>query len=172
MDITIGIIQFGLAVALCIQDFTKRTISAILLLTFAISVAVEFFFTRPDIEILPAVATFLLLLFQLLLIKVIFSLIKRGKVKLADGLIGWGDILLLIILCFYLSPVNYFVIYLLSLSLAIIGTASTKLMFTKVSALVPLAGYICLLVCVLKIVEWAFNFNRYDDHWILSILKP
>jgi len=71
--------------------------------------------------------TFLAL--QFLLLSLYFSLKNRKWVNITTGLLGWGDILLLLSVAFYLSVLNFLVFYMVSL----IGALLTWLIWQAIA---------------------------------------
>lgn len=111
---------------------------------------------------------FSFLFIQFLLLILYFSLKSRKWVCLTQDYLGWGDILFLASLAFYLSPLNYLLFYVLSLflilvySLILSGGRATN-------ARIPLAGLQALLFLLVLLLEWQSHlFSLQSDQWILN----
>jgi hypothetical protein len=111
------------------------------------------------------------LLVQFLLLAVYFSVRAGTIVNITSGYLGWGDILFLLCIAFYLSPINYFVFYILSLLLVLmLVLISTSL--SKRSKTIPLAGLQAFLFALVFIADWYIDvFNITNDYWLLTYLR-
>lgn len=110
--------------------------------------------------------TFLML--QLIVLWGYFSLKKKKAINLTGDYLGWGDILFLVAIAFYLAPGTYVVFYVFSLVLvllyAVLGSFFTK----KVqNPHIPLAGLQAALLVLLAVIdEISSKFMLYDDSWL------
>lgn len=107
---------------------------------------------------------------QLLLLWVYFSLKNKKVVNITSRYLGLGDILFLIAITFYLSPVNYILFYVASLILVLIYTLTRQLFIKKDNPEIPLAGLQALLLgfcLVFSIVQPGLKL--YTDVWIYGI---
>lgn len=113
------------------------------------------------------------LLIQLLFLWIYFSVKKRRMINITSDYLGWGDILFLIVITFYLSPGNYVLFYIGSLTLVLIyvvlrGEAEEK----KSSKHIPLAGLQAILLALLMVTDYLFKaFTLYSDSWIYILMS-
>ncbi|KIO75756.1 hypothetical protein TH53_18725 [Pedobacter lusitanus] len=112
------------------------------------------------------------LLLQFLILWLYFCIKYRKTVNLTNGYLGWGDILFLLAICFYLSPVNYIVFYVVSLVVSIVYALFTRLLSEKEELTIPLAGIQALIFALILIVERSARLNFYGDtsayyNWLL-----
>ncbi|MCD0487350.1 hypothetical protein LPB86_03860 [Pedobacter sp. MC2016-14] len=107
---------------------------------------------------------------QLLLLWAYFSLKHKKPVDLTAAHLGWGDVLFLAILPFYLSPVNYIAFYMGSLVLVLLYVAGTRLMQQAekpANPHIPLAGLqAIILAAVLLLSIFIPQIKLYNDAWL------
>jgi hypothetical protein len=109
---------------------------------------------------------------NLLVLTIYFSIKNRRLVNIADTYLGWGDILLFLLMSFLLSPVNYlsffFIIPFLIISFVIIS----RLFSYRAGKEIPLAGIqsagLSVLFCITLISD---SVKLNNDEWILSIVS-
>lgn len=106
------------------------------------------------------------LLLQLLILWLYFVIKYRKPVNLTNGYLGWGDILFLLAVCFYLSPVNYIVFYVVSLIVSIFYALVTRLITKKEELTIPLAGIQAFLFVMILIAGMLMHVNFYEDSGI------
>ncbi|BAU54921.1 hypothetical protein MgSA37_03100 [Mucilaginibacter gotjawali] len=108
---------------------------------------------------------------QLLLVSAYFSLKSRRWVNITTELLGWGDILLLLSIAFYLSVLNFLFYYLVSLAISLIVWLIWQVFSGKENRHIPLAGLqaMCLLVFLMSDWYW-LHFNVADDTWLLNLM--
>lgn len=104
------------------------------------------------------------LLLQFLLVSVYFS-VKRGRrVNITAGLLGWGDLLFLLSIAFYLSVLNFLFFYIASLLFVLLFAA-------KRYKHIPLAGLQALLFLIFLATDWWVKpFNATSDGWLLQLI--
>ncbi|HEY2581265.1 MAG TPA: hypothetical protein VGI43_05645 [Mucilaginibacter sp.] len=111
------------------------------------------------------------ILLQLLLVSLYFS-IKNGRwTFITTSLLGWGDILLLLSIAFYLSFLNFLFFYIISLTAVlliwVIWQAATK----EKNQHIPLAGLQALIFTVFLSVDWWVKFfDLTNDAWLLHLI--
>jgi hypothetical protein len=118
----------------------------------------------------PALINVAFLAMQLLIVSAWFSL-KRGKwINITSGLLGWGDILLLVCLACYLSVLNFLFFYVVSLILILVFWFFTQLKATNRDIHIPLAGLQALLFILVLSVDWWLSYpGLTDDGWLLKL---
>ena len=102
-------------------------------------------------------------LLQLLVLWLYFYIKYRKPVNLTNGYLGWGDILFLLAVCFYLSPVNYVMFYVVSLIVSIGYALIAKLLMKNEQLTIPLAGIQALLFVFLLIADRLGQLSLYQD---------
>jgi len=112
------------------------------------------------------------LLIQLLLITLYFSLKNRKIILITQNYLGTGDILFLLCLAFFFSPINYIVFYFTSLFLILAGVLVYLIVKRNFNLKLPLAGLQSLLLLALILLNIVCNnwFNYQNDHLIISQL--
>lgn len=111
------------------------------------------------------------LIAQFLFLTAYFSLKKRSWVNITSGYLGWGDILFLISVAFYLSPGNYLVFYISSLMIVLLVSLLKMSISKEEESKIPLAGLQALLFALLVITDWMLeSFTITNDSWILTYL--
>lgn len=108
---------------------------------------------------------------QLLLVSLYFAIKHRQWVNITRDLLGWGDVLLLISIAFYLSPLNYIVFYVLSLILICSSWVIITLLFKKINKQIPLAGLQSVILIVFLVADWLLpSIDLTNDNWLLHYL--
>ncbi len=107
------------------------------------------------------------LTFQLAILWIYFSIKKRKNINLTRDYLGWGDVLFLVAITFYLSPGNYIVFYVISLIVVLLYTILTGFVSKKIQNFhIPLAGLQAALLALLILVDqFSSKFMLYDDSW-------
>lgn len=111
------------------------------------------------------------LLAQLVLLFVYFSVKERRLVNITSGYLGWGDILFLLCIAFYLSPFNYLIFYIASLLVVLCFSLIIYYLKPAKESKIPLAGLQAIMFSLLFLADWRIdNFNMTNDHWLLNYL--
>lgn len=108
------------------------------------------------------------LLIQLFILWIYFSVKNRKAINLTDEYLGWGDVLFLITIAFYLSPVNYIIFYVVSLIIVLLHTIIGATLSSKErNPHIPLAGLQAALLALVMLVDFiSTKFKLYDDSWL------
>jgi hypothetical protein len=110
---------------------------------------------------------------QLLLLTVYLSLKGRKLVNITAGLLGWGDVLFLLAIAFYLSFLNYIFFYTSSLPVVLFLWLLWQFLSKNKNPHIPLAGFQSLLFIVFLASDWwYFHINMTNDSWLLNCLQP
>jgi len=114
------------------------------------------------------ISNLFILLIQIFFVSVWFS-VKNGRViNITDSHIGWGDLLFLISLAFYLSPGNYFLFYVSSLVLVLL-ISFPSLIKGQNDVKIPLAGLQSLFLGILLTLIWTDLIpDLTKDNWIID----
>ncbi len=108
---------------------------------------------------------------QLLLLSLYFSIRNKRWVDITREYLGWGDVLFLICIAFYLSPLNYLLFYICSLLLVLLVSAASIWKRGAGEYKIPLAGLQALLFAVLVFTDWNTNqLNLQSDDWLITHL--
>jgi len=111
------------------------------------------------------------ILLQLLLISVYFSIRNKKLVNITNGLLGLGDILLLLSITIYFSVLNFMAFYMVSLIITLLFWTAWRSVSTKTNKAIPLAGIqALLLISVLAGDWWAGLFDLANDSWLLNLV--
>jgi len=107
---------------------------------------------------------------QLVLLWIYFSLKNRKLTDITSGYLGLGDILFLMAITFYLSPVNYILFYIGSLIVVLIYTLGQRIFLKKEEPEIPLAGLQALLLGLVLIVSIVQpGLQPTNDSWIYGL---
>jgi len=155
------IIQLSILIILMImglQDFRYRAISWY---TFPL-LAVLLLLGNKDFNITEAFINIGFLLINFGLATLFISLKKKKFTNLLKSHIGWGDLLMLLCLSLYFSPVNFFVFYLSSLVFIAIATGIYMLVIKPAHYTIPLAGMqgLLLFACILSTSLFDVKINN------------
>ena len=114
-------------------------------------------------------STFLII--QFLIVSVYFSIKNKHWVNITDGLLGWGDILLLLSLTFYLSALNFLLFYISSLIVSLLIWLFWQALSKEKNKHIPLAGFQALIFTVFLAGDWWFkSFDLTNDSWLLYLI--
>lgn len=171
--VLIRILVLFVLLLIFIQDLKSRSVywflfPVLVILFFAISLLQH----RSFAEILqPAWMILSFLAIQLLLVSAYFSIKNRRWINITDELLGWGDILLLLSIAFYLSVLNFLFFYLASLVLSLTSWLIWKLVSARESKQIPLAGFQAIGLAVFLMCDWyGLHFKATDDTWLLNLM--
>ncbi|HEY8782396.1 MAG TPA: hypothetical protein VIM16_12305 [Mucilaginibacter sp.] len=110
-------------------------------------------------------STFLII--QFLIVSVYFSIKNKHWVNITDGHLGWGDILLLLSVAFYLSVLNFLLFYISSLIVSLVIWLLWQVLSKEKNKHIPLAGFQALIFTVFLAGDWWFKyFELTNDSWL------
>lgn len=108
---------------------------------------------------------------QLFILTVYFSVNNKKWVNVTRKLLGWGDILFLLSIAFYLSVLNYLFFYVASLLLILSFWLIRNLITQNKYNYIPLAGLQALIFAILLTGYWCCHcFDPTDDTWLLPFI--
>ncbi|MHB8209086.1 hypothetical protein [Mucilaginibacter sp.] len=111
------------------------------------------------------------LVLQLLIITGWFSLKEKRWLNISANRLGWGDILFLVSISFYLSFVNFLFFHIVSLFAALTGWLIWQFFTNKKSKHVPLAGMQALAFGIFLSGDWwLLHFDMTNDTWLIQLL--
>ena len=96
------------------------------------------------------------LFIQLSIVSLYLSIKHRKWINISQNLIGWGDILFLVSLAFYFSPLTYILFYVGSLLIISVCWLLLILFFRINNKQIPLAGLQAALFIVFLITDWLY----------------
>lgn len=106
-------------------------------------------------------------LIQYAILTLYFSFKNKTITNIADTLLGWGDIVFVLILCFAFPPLMFFIYYMLSLVIATLIGFYFKLQ----NKTVPLAGIQALVLTLwIIIISFIFHLSLNNDDWLIELL--
>jgi len=107
---------------------------------------------------------------QLFFLWFYISLKHRRFINITSDCLGLGDILFLMAIAFYFSPVNYILFYTGSLIVVLIYTLVRRHFLKEPHYEIPLAGLQALLLSMLIMLSLANpNLKPYTDSWIYGL---
>ena len=108
---------------------------------------------------------------QFILVSLYFSIKNRKWVIITSNLLGWGDILFLLSIAFYLSVLNFLFFYVISLSLVLMSWLLWQLVSKEKSKQIPLAGLQALIFTVFLASDWWLrSVDLTNDTWLLDLI--
>ena len=111
------------------------------------------------------------LVFQFIIVSAYFSVKNKGWINLTTGLLGWGDVLFLLTLCFYLSVLNFLFFYITSLVLVLMIWLVWQFLVKGTGKQVPLAGLQAFMFAILSgVCWWVWPLNLTTDNWLLQVI--
>ena len=162
----------SLLLAVIYQDFKSREVSLLILLAVILCTGIfGLSCLKPNLFFKYFAINLGFLVSQFVLVTIYFSLKKRAFQNITKSQIGWGDILILLGLCCYFSPVNFIVFYVLSLLFIFLIFGISQLVRKKTS-MIPLAGALAIFVIIFQVVNvLIFHMDQYDDSHALALLN-
>jgi len=111
------------------------------------------------------------LLLQFLILSLYFSLKNRHWINITKELLGWGDILLLLCVAFYLSVFSFLFFYIVSLIGSLLVWVIWQVFVRCKNKHIPLAGLQAVCLSVLLMLDWYWlHLNLTDDAWVLNLI--
>jgi hypothetical protein len=153
------------------QDFKYRGVYWICFPVLAVLLSgIKILGSGLDVFFTDGLITISFLLLQLFVLWGYFAIKHSKIVNLTKGHIGWGDLLFLLVMCLYLSPVNFILFYILSLSCALLFALFINIILNRKSITIPLAGIQALLFVGFLTVEWFFEWNSISLLYLSNVL--
>ena len=161
-----------LAGLILLQDFRSRRVLWILFpLLAAAGILLGYREVGLEQLLLNSAVNLVLLLMQLVLLALFFLPRTGWKIKALLEKIGPGDVLFLIVCCFFFSPVNFLLFHIVSLLLALvlhfIFLRNRK--YNRSGSTVALAGWQALALLLVLLLAPASGV-LYSDDWLLNSL--
>jgi hypothetical protein len=168
----------AIAVLMCmmIQDFRSRSISAYLLPAIIVCMLIPPFSTAEYNNLLfpNFTCNIILLTVQFILLWLFVSLKNKQWTQIINTQIGLGDILLLVCLTPFFSPLNFFVLFVLAIVFSLIVTLLVRSVRGAKSDFIPFAGLLAvplIILCALRIFFPVYVSFSSDD-WLQLVLNP
>ncbi len=104
---------------------------------------------------------------QLLLVSLYFSFKSKRWINITDGMLGWGDVLLLVSLAFYFALPALVAFYISSLLIILVGWLIYQRIWQHPAKLIPLAGLQAIALLLLVTIQWTrpdwamFDWNNF-----------
>jgi hypothetical protein len=108
-----------------------------------------------------------------LLVWLYISLRRRRWTHLPDKLIGWGDILFLLGLCFYFTLLNFILFYIISLLMIILfWLVWANYKPDAAQRHIPLAGLQAIILSAFLMLDWLVKgIDLTSDNWLLFLMS-
>lgn len=149
-----------------IQDFKFRAISWYLFPALTLCLLL----INPSFSLYSCFVNICFVAFVFVLLTGWFSLRSGSLVNLTQRHLGIGDILFLLCLAFFFSPLNFFLFYLSSLLVVSIGTGLYLLVFKPDGFTIPLAGLQGLVLMAALLCSWIWNIQLADSNILPDFL--
>jgi len=163
------LVTFTISVVIFLQDYRNREVLAVLFLVLSITGLIYGVSERSGYDYLSdCLGNIILLTLQLLLV---FCIIQfRGTGNFINNKIGIGDIFFLYACCFYFSPLNLIMFYVLSFhfALAMHFIFLKTQRYSQSSNSIALAGWQAIALSLTLAIGYVGQINLYDDFWILQ----
>ena len=92
-------------------------------------------------------------------------------VNIMANLLGWGDVLFLISIAFYLSTLNFLLFYMVSLVGSLLIWVIWQTIYITKNKHIPLAGLQALIFTVFLAGDWGLKyFSLVNDAWLLRLI--
>ncbi|MFD0766142.1 hypothetical protein ACFQZI_14860 [Mucilaginibacter lutimaris] len=164
--VLLKIFVVGLLLTVLIQDITSRSVSWPVFPFIALcGLTLQWLLSYPLSDTLRLTAfNLLFLMLQFLGIRLYFLITRGQKAKVVDKMIGWGDILFLISVAFFLPVTTFIAFYILSLLLVLTGWLLYLQIIRSANRHIPLAGLQALIFILFLAGDWLFGrYDIYDD---------
>jgi hypothetical protein len=116
-------------------------------------------------------ATLVFLTLQLVLVTAYFSIKHKRITNITEGLLGWGDVLLLVSLTLYLPLLNFIMFYMGSLIIILLLWLVGRKSALVKQQTVPLAGLQAIAFVCLLTYSWLNPaLSLVNDHQLIQLL--
>ncbi|MGF7073856.1 hypothetical protein ABIC84_001794 [Mucilaginibacter sp. 3215] len=169
MSLVLKLIILTVLGALAVQDFKSRSVywfwMPVLALTF---IGLNSFRVGNMTDYWwPVLCNLDFIALQLIILSAYYSLRKKQFINITERLLGWGDILFLISIAFYLSALNFVFFYVTSLIAVLFCWGVWRLISGKADRFIPLAGFHAVFLLFILVGDWfCFHVNVTDDFWL------
>jgi hypothetical protein len=163
-----------LLILVFIQDMRSRSVYWVLFpVLVVLFIALNMLQHQPHIDLLqPVMINMAFLLLQFVLVSAYFSIKNSGWTNITAGMLGWGDILFLLSIAFYLSVLNFLFFYIASLVVILCYWLTSQAFSAKTDKQIPLAGLQAMLFAVFLITVWWIKpMNITNNDWLLRIIS-
>ncbi|MBB5440952.1 Flp pilus assembly protein protease CpaA [Pedobacter sp. AK017] len=150
-----------------IQDMKFRAISWYLFPVLAIVLLL----LNPSLSLQNCLLNIGFVAFVLVLLTAWFSLKQGSMVNLTRRHLGMGDILFLLCLALFFSPVDFFLFYLFSLLLICMGTGAYLLLRRPANFTIPLAGLQGFVLILLLLASWIWKTAPGNGDFLPDLLS-
>jgi hypothetical protein len=162
-------------ICMIIQDFRSRTISAWLLPAIVVCLIIPPLATQEFRNLIfpNFIYNVILLSAQFVLLWIIISFRNRKWINIINTQIGIGDVLLLLCLTPFFSPLNYFVLFTVAIVFSLIVAILMKATSNKATEYIPFAGLFSvplILLCVLRLLfpaQISFSSDAWLNNYVL-----
>jgi len=119
----------------------------------------------------PVLFNMAFLFIQMLMVSAWFSFRNKRWINVTLELMGWGDILFLTSVSFYLSFLSFLFFYIISLVTILLVWIIVQLVLSKKIKKIPLAGLQALALIIFLANDWWFShINVTSDYWLQQFL--
>jgi hypothetical protein len=109
---------------------------------------------------------------QFLIVSAYFSIKNGHWINITADLLGWGDILFLLSIAFYLSVLNFLLFYIVSLVGVLLSWLAWLALSPGKDKHIPLAGLQALLFGLFLTTAWWIKpVNLTSDDWLLQLIN-
>lgn len=118
-----------------------------------------------------SVVNCIFLVLQFLLLSLYFSVKNRRWVNIMTDLLGWGDVLLLLCIAFYLPVLNFLFFYIASLVVVLVIWFFWQVVSKGENKHIPLAGLQAMMFGLFLLAcRFLLHGNVADDTWVLNLI--
>jgi hypothetical protein len=112
------------------------------------------------------------LVIQFLVVSAYFSIKNAHWINITTGLLGWGDILFLLSIAFYMSVLNFLFFYVASLVGVLLSWLAWQARSAGKDKHIPLAGLQALLLGLFLTTAWWIKpIDITSDDWLLQLIN-
>jgi len=172
MHILIKILMILLLIGTIYQDFKTRSISWYLLaMLAAVFILNALKYHETNVMIRYVFYNIGITTIMLAAVSVYFKLKYRQGLNLINKQLGFGDILILYILCLGFSPLNFVAFLLMAFLLTLIIHITGSIITRRKSRTIPLAGYLSVFYLSISLIAWFINgFDLIGDSRIENLI--
>ncbi len=166
------LLSIGVLLLIFLEDILSRSVHWYLfpLLTAGLFILKLQHQTMSDAWV-PSAINIVFLALQLFILAIYFSVKSKKWINVTQTLLGWGDILFLLSIAFYLSVLNYLFFYVASLLMILLFWLIRNLVTKNKFNHIPLAGLQALIFALLLAGHWWYRlFDLTDDAWLLRLI--
>lgn len=140
------------------EDFSHRYIRFYWLIVILLSWIYLYYFNHLDINYQDIFTNLAILGFQFLFLNVYFSIKAKKWICITREYLGWGDILFLLTICLFFTPIEFLFFYVVTLIATLITSLIIRYIKKDSFQTIPLAGFFAIAMLIYIFEKQFFHY--------------